>query len=418
MRIVVHDYAGHPFQVGLSRSLAARGHQVAHLYFANDPGPKAAFTQADDDNPLLQIVPISIGKSYDKGSLLKRWTYDRAYGRRVGSFIDHFAPDVVLSGNTPTNAQDFILSACQSGDVPFIYWLQDFYSIAVTIHLRRRLGPLSPPIAWYYRLTERRQLRESEAVIAITDDFVPLAAKWAGNPRSVVVIENWAAIKDVPVLPKDNAWARSQGIEASFNYLYSGTLGLKHKPELLVELAGASHADTSVVVVAKGLGVAPLQAACAQRGIDNVKLMPLQPEDTVPHVLGSADVLLATIDRDSGRFAVPSKVQTYLCAGRPILLAAPRENLAARTIIKANAGIVVDPDDTNGFLDAARTLQTDAQLRAELGANGRAYAEKMFDLEAITDAFEQVMTKPLQKTMQGSMMPLARQRRSATATPH
>ena len=32
MRIFVHDYAGHPFQIELSRSLAARGHLVEHTY--------------------------------------------------------------------------------------------------------------------------------------------------------------------------------------------------------------------------------------------------------------------------------------------------------------------------------------------------------------------------------------------------
>ena len=32
MRILVHDYSGHPFQVELSRELARRGHEVTHSY--------------------------------------------------------------------------------------------------------------------------------------------------------------------------------------------------------------------------------------------------------------------------------------------------------------------------------------------------------------------------------------------------
>ena len=35
MKIIVHDYAGHPFQVQLSRRLASRGHEVLHLYCAS-----------------------------------------------------------------------------------------------------------------------------------------------------------------------------------------------------------------------------------------------------------------------------------------------------------------------------------------------------------------------------------------------
>ncbi len=30
MRILVHDYSGHPFQAQLSRELARRGHDVVH----------------------------------------------------------------------------------------------------------------------------------------------------------------------------------------------------------------------------------------------------------------------------------------------------------------------------------------------------------------------------------------------------
>ena len=42
MRIVVHDYAGHPNQVYLSRELARRGHQVLHLYAGSFETPRAA----------------------------------------------------------------------------------------------------------------------------------------------------------------------------------------------------------------------------------------------------------------------------------------------------------------------------------------------------------------------------------------
>ncbi|RYJ01060.1 MAG: glycosyltransferase WbuB, partial [Actinomycetales bacterium] len=30
MKVVVHDFSGHPFQVQLSRELARRGHDVVH----------------------------------------------------------------------------------------------------------------------------------------------------------------------------------------------------------------------------------------------------------------------------------------------------------------------------------------------------------------------------------------------------
>ena len=258
--------------------------------------------------------------------------------------------------------------------------------------LRRKIGLLGAPVGWFYRILERRQLRNSDAVVAITDDFVPLAASWAGSKTKVTVIENWAAVDDFPLLPKANAWSVKHECDSSLNFVYSGTLGLKHQPDLLTQIAAQDWQDTSIVVAAEGVGVEQLALARTARGLQRLKLLPLQSAENLPQVLAAADVLVAMIDNEAGRFAVPSKVQSYLCAGRPILLAAPRENLAARTVARANAGIVVEPDDAAGFLAAAAKLRGDPDLRAELGANGRAYAEHTFNLDRITDVFEQVLS--------------------------
>jgi colanic acid biosynthesis glycosyl transferase WcaI len=392
MRILVHDYAGHPFQIHLSYRLAIRGHDVTHAYFSENPGPKARFTQPADNTSRLRFHGITIRKGYDKTSLFQRRFNDREYGRLVACLIERIRPDVVISGNTPTEAQSRILKASQVVQARFVYWLQDFYSIAVTVLLRRRIGILGAPVGWFYRLLERHQLRSSDAVVAITDDFVPLAASWSGSESKVTVIENWAAVDDFPLLPKTNAWSCKHECDSPVNFVYSGTLGLKHKPELLVQLADQSWRDTSVIVAAEGVGVQELTLARTAHGLQRLKLLPLQSPDDLPQVLATADVLVAMIDSEAGHFAVPSKVQSYLCAGRPILLAAPRENLAARTVIRADAGIVVDPNDSEGFVAAAAKLRADPHLRARMGANGRAYAERTFNLERIADAFERVLS--------------------------
>jgi colanic acid biosynthesis glycosyl transferase WcaI len=398
MRILVHDYAGHPFQVHLSRQLAIRGHDVTHVYFTENPGPKAAFKQLTGETRRLRVEGITIGKGYDKTSLIKRRFNDREYGRRVATVIESIQPEVVISGNTPTEAQGQILKTCRTMQIRFVYWLQDFYSIAVTVLLRRKIGVLAAPISWFYRFLERHQLRNSDAVIAISDDFVPLAASWSGSKAKVTVIENWAAVDDFPLLPKVNAWSCKHECDSSVNFVYSGTLGLKHKPELLVKLAAQNWQDTSVVVVAEGVGADYLTLARNTCGLQGLKILPVQPAEELPQVLAASDVLVAIIDSEAGSFAVPSKVQSYLCAGRPVLLAAPRENLAARTVVRANAGIVVAPDDTEGFLAAAAKLRADPQLRAELGANGRAYAERAFDLDRIADTFEEVLSGAAETT--------------------
>ena len=127
-------------------------------------------------------------------------------------------------------------------------------------------------------------------------------------------------------------------LDTGFSFLYSGTLGLKHKPELLVAL---KRSDRNVVVVGQGAGYKTLEAAVAGEET-GIRLLPIQPAEALPEVLASGDVLVAIIEREAGSFAVPSKVQSYMCAGRPILLAAPAENLAARIVAREETGLVVD----------------------------------------------------------------------------
>ena len=58
MKIFIHDYAGHPFQVDLSKKLAQKGYEVFHAYFAVDAGPKGNM----NDNT-IKILNFSIGST-------------------------------------------------------------------------------------------------------------------------------------------------------------------------------------------------------------------------------------------------------------------------------------------------------------------------------------------------------------------
>jgi glycosyltransferase involved in cell wall biosynthesis len=110
-------------------------------------------------------------------------------------------------------------------------------------------------------------------------------------------------------------------------------------------------------------------------------------------VLGSADVLVAILEPDAGIYSAPSKVLTYLCAKRALLLAIPPENLSARIVSSHDAGIVIAPNNVDDFVSAADTLLSDESLREAYALNARDYAETYFDIEAICDQFEKIIER-------------------------
>jgi len=394
MRIAVHDYAGHPFPFELSRALAARGHVVGHFYFAGDAGPKGDVTRRACDPETFSVIPVATSEPYSKTNMIQRRRGDLLYGEAAAKALREFKPDVIISGNTPLEAQSRVIAMAHEIGAAFVFWMQDFYSIATRRILGARLPGIGHLFGLYYEWLEARQLNASDEVVVISRDFVP-SLKKLGVKRDVSVIENWGPLGAIPLQPKNNAWAEAHGLVDKVVFLYSGTMALKHDPEPLLQLAKAFEGrdEVRMVVAAAGVNAEVLKARQAAAPIPNLVILPLQPIGQFAEMLGAADVLVAQLEEGAGQFSVPSKVLSYLCAGRPILLAAPSNNLAFRTIEACGAGICVASEDTPGMIAAAQTLYADADLRKRAGAAGRAYAESTFQIDGITDRFEAIFAE-------------------------
>lgn len=393
MDILIHDYAGHPFQVELSRELASRGHSVTHVYFAGDAGPKGQMHRIDGDADEFAFLPLGGDIPYSKTNFLKRRTGDVNYGRALADHIRNSRPDVVISGNTPTESQELVVAACRACDVPFIYWCQDFYSIAASRLLEKKMPGFGHLVGAYYRFLERRQMKFARAVLHITESFCEQTDAWGIAREKVSVIPNWGPIDEISVLDRETAWARENGITSDYRFLYSGTLALKHNPAIIATLANSLDKNSEVILVSAGVGAKKLEKDVSSGVVRNLRILPLQPFDRFDEVLATGDVLLAVIEREAGLFSVPSKVLSYLCAGRPIVLAAPLNNLAAQLLIETGAGTVVEPEDIDGFCAAVRTFANDPVAAAKCAAAARGYAEAHFVRGHIANRFEKLFLK-------------------------
>jgi colanic acid biosynthesis glycosyl transferase WcaI len=387
LRIVVHDYSGHPFQVQLSRELARQGHDILHLYSASFETPKGGVLRRaeDPDNFCIEGLSLRIPK-YDH--FVKRRSQEIRYGKLAAARIALFRPDLVLSANTPLDAQAVIQAETRRLGARFAFWLQDVYSEGIGGSLRKLNFPGASAIGLWYRQLERRLLRASDAVIAITPDFVPLLDSW--KVRNVDVIENWAPRDELRPCPQDNPWSRAHDLAGKFVFLYSGTLGLKHNPSVLLDLAAAVP-DSTVAVLSEGANADWLRFAAAERSLTNFRSLPLQPYELMPEVLSTGSVLMAILDEDAGAFSVPSKVLSYLCVGRPLLLSVPAKNAAARLVWGNSAGLVVPPSDSQAFALAGQRLRADPLLRERCGDNALRYAGQKFDIERIGERFAEVL---------------------------
>ena len=390
MRIFIHDYGGYAFTLQLADTLAGRGHEVCYVY-----SETTQFVQRCDASRVdarLKISGIRLSKPFEKYSFVQRRNAEIEHGCLVAHEIQAFRPDVVISANTPLDAQGKILKASKRIGAKFLFWFQDAIGLATRRALRTRLGLIGNLIGSYYETRERSFARASDHLILIADDFSGLMQEWGIGKSEFSIIPNWAPFSEISVQPKNNPWAIENGLDNKFCFVYTGILGLKHDPEIFIRMASnfQEYGDVRIVVVSEGGGVEWLRAQKAILHLDSLIVLPFQPAQVYDEVLGAADVLVSILKEDAGAYSVPSKVLSYLCAGRPLLLLIPPENAAAKMVLESQAGLVTAPTNYEEFLQNARLLYEDHKLRSSLGEAGRSFAENEFDIERIANKFETV----------------------------
>jgi colanic acid biosynthesis glycosyl transferase WcaI len=399
MRIVVHDYAGHPNEVYMSRELARRGHDVLHLYAGSIETPRGELVKRPQDAPTFEVDGIFLEKPFLKHTYVRRQLQEIEYGRLLAIRVAKFKPEVVLSGNTPLFPQARLLRMCHRSGIAFVFWVEDVYSLAVDAGLRKKFPVVGGLVGGHYMRLEKKLLRQSDKVVLISEGFAPTVQRWGVPMEDVYVEPLWPPLDELPVIPKDNDWSRRHGFDRTMNLMYAGTLGTKHNPETLAKLAEhfRDRPEVRVIVISEGAGTRYLQKRKSESGLDNLVLMPYQPYDELPQVMGAADVLLGLLEASAGEFSVPGKVLSHFCAARPQVAAVPLVNRAAKVIQESGGGYAIAVGDDKAFLDAVQRLVDDDNLRQEMGRRAREYAETAFDIRKIGKRFEEILNAACEK---------------------
>ena len=235
MNIVLHEMGTYTHRQELAKALSSRGHEIAYLYCPSSRTPSRSsmcFTsrrQSDrrSHRTRLGVCEVAATQTFSAGTDLRRprVVRNRQPPPRSGDFGKH------PYRNPGRDTED--VSAFRNA---VSFWLEDVYSIGVKSVLSKMplIGDL---IAARYALLERKVARQSDGIVAISDDFRDLAVDWGVDPRRIAVIENWGVMPADPPPPKDNDWAARHGLSGKHVLLYSGALGFKHNPQLFLDLA-------------------------------------------------------------------------------------------------------------------------------------------------------------------------------------
>ena len=172
-------------------------------------------------------------------------------------------------------------------------------------------------------------------------------------------------------------------LENHFCLVFAGNLGTAQSVETLVEVADKLRglSGLKIVLVGSGSMLSWIESQKQSRALDNLILAGRFPASEMPHFFRRAAGLLVTLKQSEAfSYTIPSKVQAYLAAGRPIIAALDGEG--ARVVQEAGAGLTCPAQDAEGMAKSIEQLfRMTLEQRESLGQSGRAYYLEHFEME-------------------------------------
>ena len=194
------------------------------------------------------------------------------------------------------------------------------------------------------------------------------------------------------ILLKSNSFSKKYNIDKSFNILYSGTLGFKHNPNVLIKLSKfliQKNINAKIVIVSEGEVVNYLKKQANKYSLNNFLFLPFQDFNLFPRVLASADISLVMLEKSAGQFSVPSKLLSILCSGRIPLVFVSKMNLTSRIVLKNNCGVSVESQES--LNNTISDIYKNFSKYDHMPTNARSYAEKNFNIDNIGNKFKKII---------------------------
>ncbi len=261
---------------------------------------------------------------------------------------------------------------------PVVFWVQDLWpeSLVATGSLRNRraLALVSRMVSWIYRHCDLLLVQSRAFSRSLVDHGVSLS-RIEYLPNSA---EEFYRPVEVPADAPERRLVPQDGV---MNLMFAGNLGVSQDLETFVEAAAElRHEPVRWLILGDGRQRPWLEEEIRRRDLQGcVQLLGSHPADTMPRFFALADVLLVSLKDDPAfRATIPSKLQSYLACGRPVLAALNGEG--ARVTRDAGAGLTVPAERPDELARAVREfIRLSPAEREEMGQCGRRYFLRNFE---------------------------------------
>lgn len=270
---------------------------------------------------------------------------------------------------------------------PWVLEIRDLWPESIVTVGAMKESAATRALAWL----ESFAYRKADAIISVTDSFVPHIEARGGQGK-VTVITNGVDLEFFKPADSAEDLAREFGLQGKFVAAYVGTHGMAHGLDMVLRAAQRLKDEPGIAFLLAGDGAERerLLKSRDELGLTNVVMVAQQPKERMPAIWALTDVSLVLLRKAKTFEAViPSKIFEAMGMARPIILGVRGE--AQRIVEASRGGICIEPDNDQELAAAVVALAHDVERSRLLGQSGRTFVAANYDRSRLARRMEATM---------------------------
>jgi glycosyltransferase involved in cell wall biosynthesis len=255
-------------------------------------------------------------------------------------------------------------------------WVQDLWpeSLVATGYIKNKflLYPITLLVKWIYRNCDQILVQSKGFKIPVSHHTQKELIYY---PNSIKVEKN----KSLLSLPSK----LSETLKNNFCLVFAGNLGKAQALEVILDAAENLRDLKKFKIIFVGSGSLSkwLQIQKEKRNLFDIELPGRFPMDMMPVIYEEADGLIVSLrDNKIINYTIPSKIQSYLSSGKPIIGTLNGEG--AKVILESESGYVSEAGCPKGLEVSIRKLyHLNRDERVKLGQKGLEFFNLNFDMK-------------------------------------
>ena len=210
-------------------------------------------------------------------------------------------------------------------------------------------------------------------VVVLSQGYRSSLIQRAVPGEKISVVYNWYAVADsLEEVDKKNPLISNY----RYKLVYAGNLGAAQDLRPVIEAVASLESEgVSITLIGAGIQRDKLIQYVESISAKNIFFCDYVAPAEIGKYLSKADVLLVHLRDDPlFRITIPSKIQSYLYAGKPIVVAVGGE--ARDIVLDAGAGVAALPGNVESIASATREIIGCVERWKVIGSNGRKYYDK------------------------------------------